>query len=107
MLCPSAHTDTFSRDNLPPEDQWPAFLLDGFDYPEILNVGVELTDKMVAQGFGDNTALIGNGRKRTYKEMTDWTNRLAHVLVDDLEGGLLAALPTTDSISMASLVRTR
>ena len=84
MLCPSAHTDTFSRDNLPPEDQWPAFLLDGFDYPEILNVGVELTDKMVAQGFGDNTALIGNGRKRTYKEMTDWTNRLAHVLVDDL-----------------------
>jgi 2-aminobenzoate-CoA ligase len=84
MLCSSAHTDTFTRDNLPPEDQWPAFLLDGFDYPEILNVGVELTDKMVAQGFGDNTALIGNGRKRTYKEMSDWTNRLAHVLVDDL-----------------------
>ena len=84
MLCSSAHTDTFTRDNLPPEDQWPAFLLDGFDYPEILNVGVELTDKMVEQGFGDNTALIGNGRKRTYKEMSDWTNRLAHVLVDDL-----------------------
>ncbi|MAD94195.1 MAG: 2-aminobenzoate-CoA ligase [Rhodobacteraceae bacterium] len=84
MLCSSAHTDTFSRENLPPEDQWPVFLLDEFDYPEILNVGVELTDKMVAQGFGDNIALIGNGRKRTYKEMTDWTNRLAHVLVDDL-----------------------
>jgi 2-aminobenzoate-CoA ligase len=84
MLSASAHTDTFSRDNLPPEDQWPDFLLEGFDYPETLNVGVELTDAMVAKGFGDRTALIGNGRRRTYKELTDWTNRLAHVLVEDL-----------------------
>ena len=37
---------------------------------------------MVARGFGDRTALIGNGRQRTYKELTDWTNRLAHVLVE-------------------------
>ncbi|QXT40636.1 AMP-binding protein [Gymnodinialimonas ceratoperidinii] len=84
MLSASAHTDTFSRDNLPPEDQWPDFLLEGFDYPDTLNVGVELTDAMVAKGFGDRTALIGNGRRRTYKELTDWTNRLAHVLVEDL-----------------------
>jgi 2-aminobenzoate-CoA ligase len=39
---------------------------------------------MVEKGFGDHTALIGNGRRRTYKELTDWTNRLAHVLVEDL-----------------------
>ncbi len=84
MLGPSAHTDTFTRDNLPPLDQWPDLLLDGFDYPEQLNAGVELTDAMVARGFGDRTALIGNGRRRTYKELADWTNRLAHVLVDDL-----------------------
>lgn len=84
MLGPSAHIDTFSRDNLPPVDQWPTFRLDGFDYPERLNIGVELTDRMVAQGFGDNTALIGNGRRRTYKELADWTNRLAHVLIEDL-----------------------
>ena len=83
MLSPSAHTDTFTRENLPPQDEWPDFLLNGFDYPETLNVGFELTDKMVAQGFGDHTALIGNGRRRTYKELMDWTNRLAHVLVDD------------------------
>jgi 2-aminobenzoate-CoA ligase len=38
---------------------------------------------MVEQGFGDNTALIGNGRRRTYKELTDWSNRLAHALVED------------------------
>ncbi|MCE8523023.1 AMP-binding protein [Ruegeria pomeroyi] len=84
MLGPSAHIDTFTRDNLPPTDQWPDFLLDGFDYPEHLNVGVELTDAMVDKGFGDHTALIGNGRRRTYKELSDWTNRLAHVLVEDL-----------------------
>lgn len=84
MLGLSGHTDTFSRDNLPPEELLPEFLLDGFEYPESLNVAVELTDRMVEQGFGDHTALIGNGRRRTYKELTDWTNRLAHALVDDL-----------------------
>ncbi|MFT4725635.1 MAG: 2-aminobenzoate-CoA ligase [Granulosicoccus sp.] len=84
MLGPTAHTDTFSRDSLPPNEQWPEFLLDGFTYPEHLNVGLELTDKMVAEGHGDNTALIGNGRRRTYKELTDWTNRLANVLVEEL-----------------------
>ena len=82
-LGPSAHVDTFSRDNLPPVDQWPQLLLAGFDYPEHLNAAVELTDSMVAKGFGDHTALIGNGRRRTYKELTDWTNRLAHVLTED------------------------
>ena len=80
----SAHTDTFARDNLPAMDTWPDLLLDGFDYPDRLNAAVELTDAMVDSGFGDHTALIGNGRRRTYKELTDWTNRLAHVLVDDL-----------------------
>ena len=84
MLGISAHSDTFTRDNLPPEEQWPEFMLAGFDYPERLNVGVELTDAMVAKGFGDHIALIGNGRRRTYKELADWTNRLAHVLSEDL-----------------------
>ncbi len=84
MLSPSAHVDTFSRDNLPPYGQWPEFRLDGFDYPALLNAGCELTDAMVEKGFGDHTALIGNGRQRTYKELSDWTNRLAHALVDDL-----------------------
>jgi len=83
MLGPSAHIDTFSRDNLPPAAQLPDFRLAGFDYPERLNIGVELTDRMVQKGFGDNTALIGNGRRRTYKELTDWTNRLARALVEN------------------------
>ena len=84
MLGPTSHVDTFTRDNLPPDDRLPDFLLDGFDYPEYLNAAVELTDRMVDKGFGDHTALIGNGRRRTYKELADWTNRIAHVLVDNL-----------------------
>ena len=83
MLGPTGHSDTFTRDRLPPADQQPEFLLEGFDYPEYLNAAVELTDRMVEKGFGDHTALIGNGRQRTYKELTDWSNRLAHVLVED------------------------
>ncbi|HID67054.1 MAG TPA: 2-aminobenzoate-CoA ligase, partial [Roseibacterium sp.] len=83
-MFPSAHEDTFTRDNLPPEADWPDLLLDQFDYPERLNAGAELTDAMVTRGFGDYTALIGNGRRRTYKELTDWTNRLAHALVEDV-----------------------
>jgi len=71
MLGPTAHIDSFARDNLPPESQQPDFLLDRFDYPEHLNAAHELTDAMVERGFGDNTALIGNGRQRTYKELTD------------------------------------
>jgi 2-aminobenzoate-CoA ligase len=83
-MLPSAHTDTYARDHLPPLEQWPDLILDGFDYPAVLNAGVELTDAMVAKGFGDHTALIGNGRRRTYKELSDWTNRLAHALVENL-----------------------
>jgi 2-aminobenzoate-CoA ligase len=83
MLGFSGHLDTFARDRLPPKEQWPDLLLDGFAYPERLNAAVELTDAMVRKGFGDNTALIGNGRHRTYKELTDWTNRIARALVDD------------------------
>lgn len=83
MLGPTGHVDTFTREHLPPAEQWPVMRLEGFDYPEWVNAGVELTDRMVERGFGDHTALIGNGRLRTYKELTDWTNRLANVLVQD------------------------
>lgn len=83
VLGPSGHVDTFTRDHLPPLSEWPNLLLEGFEYPEYLNAAVELTDRLVEQGMGDNTALIGNGRRRTYKELADWTNRLAHALTED------------------------
>jgi 2-aminobenzoate-CoA ligase len=84
-LGPSAHVDDFTRRNLPPADQWPTLLLDRpeFQYPEYLNAAVELTDRIVEKGLGDRVALIGNGRQRTYKELADWSNRLAHALVEN------------------------
>ena len=46
-LGPSGHVDTFTRDNLPPFEEWPDLLVDGYDYPEWLNCAHELTDRMV------------------------------------------------------------
>src|SRR5271156_3542189 len=92
MLGPTAHVDTFARDNLPPTADWPDFLLEGFDYPEYINAAVELTDRMVERGFGDYTALIGHGRRRTYKELTDWSNRLARVLVRSANNPAMIAI---------------
>ncbi len=83
MLGPTSHTDHFTRNNLPPAEDWPEMPMEKFQYPEWLNAAVELTDVMVNRGFGDNTALIGNGRRRTYKELTDWTNRIAHALIEN------------------------
>ena len=84
-LGPSGHVDDFARRNLPPRDQWPELILDRpeFNYPEYLNAAVELTDRIVEKGLGDRIALIGNGRQRTYKELADWSNRLAHALVEN------------------------
>jgi 2-aminobenzoate-CoA ligase len=84
-LGPSGHVDDFARRNLPPFSQWPELILDRpeFQYPDYLNAGVELTDRLVEKGLGDNIALIGNGRQRTYKELADWSNRLAHALVEN------------------------
>jgi 2-aminobenzoate-CoA ligase len=84
-LGPSGHVDDFTRRNLPPFEQWPDLLLDRpeFRYPDYINAGVELTDRIVEMGYGDRVALIGNGRQRTYKELADWSNRLAHALVEN------------------------
>ena len=82
MLGPTGHIDTFTRDRLPPDGEWPDLRLQEFDYPDWLNAAVELTGRTVERGFGNRVALIGNGRQRTYKELTDWSNRIAHALVD-------------------------
>lgn len=85
MLRPSAHQDTFARDHLPAFTSWPDLLLDDFNYPDRLNAAVELTESMVAKGFGNQVALIGEGRQRTYFELNNWTNQLAHALVEELD----------------------
>ncbi|HUG16301.1 MAG TPA: AMP-binding protein [Thermomicrobiales bacterium] len=81
----SAHVDTFARDNLPPVEDWPAFEhLDELGYSERLNCAVELLDRMVERGHGDRAALHFDGESLTYRDVLDWSNRVAHALVDDL-----------------------
>ena len=104
MLGPTAHTDQFTRMNLPPEELWPELSSGAISYPEWLNAGYELCDAMVGKGFGDHTALIGNGRRRTYKELADWSNRIAHVLVEDygLEPGNRVLIRSANNPAMVA-----
>ena len=39
MLGPTAHTDTFSREGLPPADQWPDFVLDDLEGLRVTSPG--------------------------------------------------------------------
>ena len=68
---PTAHTDTFTRDNLPPADQWPDLATDRpeFQYPDYLNAAVELTDRNVERGFGDRgKAARAHRRPRGFRD---------------------------------------
>lgn len=91
-MASSAHIDTFARDNLPPLEQWPEFLLEDnpdVAYPERLNCVVELVDAHVARGDGERVALRWRDDKGkhalSYRELAELTNRIAHVLTDDMK----------------------
>ena len=83
----SAHTDTFCRDQLPPADLWPQMdfgVLPELAYPSQLNCATELLDRRVEEGDGDRTAFLIPGGRWTYRDVFEMSNRIAHVLVDDL-----------------------
>lgn len=88
---PSGHVDTFTRDNLPPPEQWPELLLDGPDvaYPKRMNCAVELVDAMVNKGHGARVAIRWLDGDRpasmTYLELQILTNRMAQVLLQDMK----------------------
>jgi 2-aminobenzoate-CoA ligase len=84
----TAHVDTFARDSLPPPEAWPEFLfeLPDLQYPERLNCATALLDRAVERGWGIRTAIVAPGGLRwTYAELLDRANRIARVLVEDLE----------------------
>ena len=86
-LSPSAHVDTFSRDNLPPVESWPEFVFDLPDvqYADRLNCGVELLDRTIELHGADRPCLLSpTGERWTYGELLATSNRVAHVLVDEL-----------------------
>ena len=83
----SAHLDTFCRDNLPPPDLWPKMdfgALPELAYPSQLNCATELLDRMVESGNADRTAFLFPGGRWTYRDVLEMSNRIAHVLVEDL-----------------------
>ena len=86
QLSPSAHVDTFCRDNLPPEHQWPdlVFELPELRYPERLNCAVELLDATIERLGANRPCVLSPTETWTYGELRSITNRVAHVLVDDL-----------------------
>ena len=86
-LSPSAHVDTFCRDNLPPRELWPEFLFEvpEVQYPAQLNVGTVLLDDVINGGGGDRPCILApDGTRWTYADLRDHANRIAHVFVDDL-----------------------
>jgi 2-aminobenzoate-CoA ligase len=84
-LSPSAHVDTFCRDRLPPQDQWPEFLYDlpRLRYPERLNCAAELLDATAAREGNDRPGRRSTTETWTYGETVRRTNQLAQVLTED------------------------
>lgn len=84
----TSHVDTFARENLPPRELWPEFIFELPDlaYPDRMNCATELLDRAVQRGWGQRTAIVGaDGLRWTYAELLVRANRIAQVLVDDLE----------------------
>ena len=78
---PTAHMDTFVRDNLPPENQWPELVvaLPELNYPEYLNAAEVLLGADL-----DKPAIFSSAKTWTYGEVRNAANKIANVLVDDM-----------------------
>ena len=86
QLSPSAHSDTFCRDSLPPDSQWPelSFTLPALHYPDRLNAAVELLD-VTADARGDQPCLLAeDGGSWSYAETVRISNQIARVLTEQL-----------------------
>ncbi|GIG71476.1 AMP-binding protein [Phytomonospora endophytica] len=85
-MTPSAHVDTFARDNLPPVEQWPLMPYDlpELGYPDRLNCAVALLDATIARLGPDRPCIISPRENWTYGELLANANRVANVLVNDL-----------------------
>ena len=95
-LTPSAHVDTFARDNLPPEEQWPVFefTLPELQYPDRLNAAEALVDDTVRVHGADRIAFRshdvtlsglpeGTEEVWTYADLARHVNQIARVLTED------------------------
>jgi 2-aminobenzoate-CoA ligase len=86
-LEPSAYTDTFARDHLPPDGLWPTleFTTPELQYPARLNAATELLDAAVDRHGADRPAVRAtDGTVWTYGDLQRRANQVAAVLTEDL-----------------------
>jgi 2-aminobenzoate-CoA ligase len=86
QLSPSAHVDTFCRDSLPPDGEWPdlRFTLPELRYPDRLNGAVELLDATADARGGGRPCLLWDGGAWSYADVVNASNQVAWVLADEL-----------------------
>jgi len=102
---PSAQTDRFVHDRMPPKEQWPELR---YDLPELqqlpaqLNVVQALFDRAVAHGHADRPFLRSDERTLSYAQARAEVNRFACVLGGmGLQPGNRVLLRGGNSIAMA------
>jgi 2-aminobenzoate-CoA ligase len=85
-LSRSTHADTFARDRLPPEDQWPelTFDLPELEYPDRLNCAQRLVDDAIERYGPDRRALLTASTEWTYGDLRDNADRVAALLAGPL-----------------------
>ena len=74
----TAHIDTFTRDHLPPREQWPEFVFDQpqLAYPAQMNCATELLDRAIDRGWGERRAIVTpDGVQWTYADLLAHANR--------------------------------
>jgi 2-aminobenzoate-CoA ligase len=85
---PTAHRDSFARDNLPPAEMWPR--MDFSALPELraykprINAATALVDRHVAAGRGQRAAIYFEDKKWSYAELADKSDRVARVLSEEM-----------------------
>jgi 2-aminobenzoate-CoA ligase len=74
--------DSFVRDRLPPAELLPEFRFDlpELQYPERLNAAAEL----LKGGAADALAVVNDHGRWTYKDLDDFSGRIARLLVEEL-----------------------
>lgn len=85
MRKPTAHLDTFARNNLPARGDLPEtlFTLESLQFPDQLNCAAAILERHITQGRGRATAIIGPTVRWTYADLNARANRIAKVLVQD------------------------
>jgi 2-aminobenzoate-CoA ligase len=83
----TAHADPFVLERLPPRELWPDLLYDLAElrYAPQTNVASEILDSHVRAGRGDAPCLVTDSVSWTYRELQHQANRIARVLVEDLD----------------------